>query len=110
MMEITLDFLVVKTKVIRIIFELHKLKSSGYVDILMSIFKDAKFIIGRKLANAFNECLKSGNYPDLLKIAKFVPLRKDGSEFDLNNYRFISILSLIKTVFETILHKCLIEF
>ena len=71
-----------------------------------------KFLIGRQLANIFNECLRSGSYPDtgILKIAKVVPLRKGGSKLDLNNYRPISILSPINKIFETILHKRLIEF
>ena len=76
----------------------------------MLLIKEAKFLIGRQLANIFNECLRSGSYPDILKIAKVVPLHKGGSKLDLNNYRPISILSPINKIFETILHKRLIEF
>ena len=36
--------------------------------------KKAKFIIGTRITNAFNECLESGYYSDILKIAKIVPL------------------------------------
>ena len=76
----------------------------------MLLIKEAKFLTGRQLANIFNECPRSRSYPDILKIAKVVPLHKSGSKLDLNNYRSISILSPINKIFETILHKRLIEF
>ena len=97
-------------EVIKIISGLNKRKSSDYIDIPALLIKEAKFLIGRQLANIFNECLRSGSYPDILKIAKVVPLHKGGSKLDLNNYRPISILSPINKIFETILHKRLIEF
>ena len=76
----------------------------------MLLIKKAKFLIGMQLANIFNECLRSGSYPVVLKIAKVVPLHIGGIKFDLNYYRSISILSPINKIFETILHKRLIEF
>ena len=74
------------------------------------LIKKAKFLIGSQLVNIFNECLRSGSYPDILKIAKVVPLHKGGSKLDLNEYKSISILSPINKIFETILYKRLIEF
>jgi len=93
-----------------IISDLNKHKSSGYIDIPVTLIKEAKFPISRVLANSFNECLKSGNCPDILKIAKVISLHKGCSKLDLNNYRSIPILSPINKVFETILHKRLVEF
>jgi len=42
-----------------------------------------KFLLAPQLANLFNECIKSGTYPDILKVAKVIPLHKGGSKFDL---------------------------
>ena len=36
--------------------------------------------------------LLTGVYPDLLKIAKIIPIHKGGSTQDINNYRPISLL------------------
>ena len=52
----------------------------------------------------------SGIYPDVLKIAKVIPLHKGGSKLELGNCRPISILSPINKVFEKILNKRLIRF
>ena len=93
-----------------IIASLDNHKSSGYIDIPVTLIKESKFLIARYLANAFNECMVSGFYPDILKIAKVIPLHKGGSTLDLCNYRPISILSPINIIFETIIHKRLVDY
>ena len=97
-------------KVIEIIFSLNDHKSPGYIDILMRIIKESKFLISDYLANFFNESLETGSYPDLLKIATVIPVHKGGSTLELSNYKRISILPPINKIFETILHKRLTKF
>jgi len=53
---------------------------------------------------------EDGIYLDVLKIAKVIPLHKDGTKFNMENYRPISILCPINKIFETILHQRLMEF
>ena len=59
---------------------------------------------------SFNKCLEEGISPDILKIAKVVPLHRGGCQIDLNNYRPFSILSLLNKVFEIILRKLLDDY
>ena len=40
----------------------------------------------------FNICIEAGIYPDLLKVARVIPVHKSGSCTELNNYRPISTL------------------
>ena len=97
-------------EIVEIISSLNDHKSPGYLDIPIRIIKESKYIIAGYLADSFNECIESGNYPDILKIAQVFPLHKGGSVLDLGNYRLISILFPINKVFETILRKRFSKF
>ena len=48
--------------------------------------------------------LKSGVYPNLLKLVKVVPIHKGGSTQDINNYRPISL-----SIFDKIIEKLVIK-
>ena len=52
----------------------------------------------------------TGVFPDLLKIAKVLPLHKGGSTLDPNNFRPISLLSIFDKLIEKLMHKKLYEF
>jgi len=49
--------------------------------------------------------LSNGQVPDIMKIAKVIPLFKKGDKLDLNYYRFISLLSSLSKVLENIIVK-----
>ena len=95
---------------IEIISGLNSLKSSGYIEIPIALFKESKFLIARHLALACNDCLSTGTYPNNLKIAKVIPLHKGSSKLELGNHRPISILSPVNKVFETLLHRRFVDF
>ena len=47
--------------------------------------------------------LKSGIYPDSLKISKIVPLYKKDDDTNLSNYRPISLLPSISKTFDKVI-------
>lgn len=62
------------------------------------------------LTHIYNLSLLSGIYPDKMKVAKVIVLRKPGNTNDLGNYRPISILPTFSKGLEKILHSRLIHF
>ena len=62
------------------------------------------------IANIINNSFKEGKFPDALKFAKVVPIYKDGTKTEVENYRPISLLTLFSKIYEKLMHKRLVEF
>ena len=67
-------------------------------------------LIASPLCAIFNQSLISGVLPDEWKLSKVVPLFKHGEQSDLNNYRPISIVPAVATVFERIIYHQLYSY
>ena len=67
-------------------------------------------LISIPLCNIFNNSLSSGLFPDDWKCARVTPLFKQGERTDVNNYRPISVISIIAKVFERIVYDQLHSF
>ena len=67
-------------------------------------------MIIKPLSNIFNKCFENGEYLDLLKIAKVIPIYKKGKISDVGNYLPISVLSVLNKVFEKLIYKRLYSF
>src|ERR1043165_2351004 len=62
------------------------------------------------LAHLINQSITLGIVPDLMKIAKVIPIFKTGSSQDMTNYRPISTLTSFSKILEKIVQKRLYDF
>ena len=74
--------------------------STGFDHFSTKLIKLSISILAPTLVKLFNLSIQSGVYPDLLKVAKVIPIFKKGDPTSVNNYRPISILSPINKIFE----------
>ena len=94
----------------KLIDQLNENKSCREDDIPVRILKLSSTVICDFLAYIFNKCVSLGVYPNLLKVAKVIPLHKKESKEECSNYRPISLLMHINKVFEKLIHKRLYRF
>ena len=79
--------------------------SSGYDLISNKILKYIKNKISNSLTLITNQMLKTGNFPDQLKVSKVIPLYKKGDINTLTNYRPISLLPTLWKILERIIYN-----
>jgi hypothetical protein len=98
-----------ESQIIKTIDSLKSKSSQGIDKVSSKLLKSVKAELARPLKNIFNQSVQSGVFPDLLKIAKVVPVFKKQDNFKLENYRPISILPSVSKVFEKIMHSQIYE-
>ena len=89
---------------------LSKTKATGLDIISARLIRECTDIISGRLCDLFNKSLISGIFPDDWKCARVTPLFKQGESFDLNNYRPISVISVVAKVFERTVYDQLYNF
>ena len=79
--------------------------STGYDGLSMKLLKQIIFSIVSPLEYIFNMSLLKGMCPNLLKIAKVIPIYKKDDKSQITNYRPISLLPSISKFLEKIVYK-----
>ena len=85
-------------------------KSTGYDDISANVVKTCYDELLFPLKFIFNKSIKTGVFPDKLKIAKVTPIFKSGESTSLTNYRPISILPCFSKLLERIMYNRLYNY
>ena len=99
-----------ESDVLTTINKLKNKNSSGVDEISNKLLKAIGTELSKPLTIIVNQCLLTGIFPSLLKIAKAKPLFKRGDVSQLNNYRPISFLPTISKVFERIIYSQLYAY
>ncbi len=80
-------------------------KATGLDGIPGKLLKMAAGILSPSLTQIFNKSLSKGIYPDDWKMAKVLPIFKNGKKSHLSNYRPISIISSVAKVFGRLVYN-----
>ena len=80
-------------------------KASGYDDINSNIILHVIDSIRRPLFHTLKLSLKDGVFPQLMKIAKVIPIFKKGDASLLKNYRPISLLPIFSKIYERVVYN-----
>ena len=93
-----------RSEVINIVTNLLSKKSPGFDGIPNFLLKKIILAIVDPLVHIFNISLNTGSVPNLMKIAKVVPLLKKGDNQLVSNYRPISLLTSLSKILEKLVH------
>ena len=96
--------------VIKTIESLKPKARKGADNISNKILKYIKYEIASILSKFMNMIFEQGIFPDILKIAKVIPIHKKNDNHCFENYRPISILPSVSKVFERIIHDQIYQY
>ena len=97
-------------EILRIIHGFPNNKAPGSDNISIKIIKEISDCIVPVLTYLFNLSFSTGIVPDLLKVAKVVPIYKKGEKHLPGNYRPISLLSIFDKILEKLMYRRLSNF
>lgn len=85
-------------------------KAVGHDGITTKVLKAIVDLLSEPLSRIMNNSLQNGTYPNILKIARVVPIYKSGDRENPSSYRPISVLSIVNTLFEKVIRSRLCRF
>ena len=68
------------------------------------------FSFTNTLSLLINKSFEQGVFPNQLKVAKVIPIYKEGQKTSVGNYRPISLLSTFSKIYEKLMHKRIMGF
>ena len=101
---------VTKEEIINLVKNTKSKQSKDHDDIDICLVKKILPHIVTPLEHIFNISLQKGVFPDGMKLARVIPLFKNGEMNDFSNYRPISILSQFSKILEKIFHNRMMSF
>jgi len=85
-------------------------KPTSFQNVPIFIYKHLSELLSPVIADLFNMSIRSGIFPQCLKLARVVPVFKGGDSKYVGNYRPISILSTMSKIFEKLMYGKLMSF
>jgi len=101
---------IVEKEILEVVNKLNNNKSAGLDNISPKVIKSTIYPIVKPLADIFNKSYVTGIVPDILKLARIVPIYKDGDPKTYSNYRPISILSCFSKILERLTYNRLYSY
>ena len=84
--------------------------ASGPDCIPVVVLKNCEPELSYILAEIFNKCLKQSCFPDRWKVSSVVPVFKSaGERSTAKNYRSVSLLSVVRNVFEKLVNNRIVD-
>ena len=87
-----------------------KSKQSNINDIPNFLYKYVADLVSPLVANLINSSFEEGVFPEVLKVARVIPLHKSGDKSVIGNFRPISVLPVLSKIFEKVMHKRVSNF
>ena len=90
--------------------DINERKAAGLDKIPCKLLKIAAVIVAPSLTQIFNKIISTGIFPTDWKLAKVTPIFKKGKKDEMNNYRPISVISVVAKIFEKLIFEQLYEY
>ena len=85
-------------------------KAAGLDKIPCKLFRISAEIVAPSLTQIFNKTISTSIFPTDWKLARVTPIFKKGKKDDMNNYRPISVISVVAKIFEKFTFEQLYEY
>ncbi len=97
-------------EVLKEIKKLNPKKSGGADNLSPGLLKSTANVLSTPITHIINLSFQNSRVPDMLKLAKVIPIYKKNEKYLTKNYRPISLLSTINKIMEKIMYRQIISF